>query len=130
MNLIDLTLFFIGLFIGILIMFLFFFFVYLPSKLNQEREDAIKRSKAILSGQTLEHFVPYFKDFPYSPSEAKFLGRPIDFVVFEGLDNKKVQKIIFVEIKSGNSLLNPVQKSIKEVVEKRNIEWFEFFIKK
>lgn len=122
--------FFIGIAIGLTIMTLIFFFVYLPSRIEKERLDAIKRSKATIFGQTLEQFVPYLKDFPFLPSEAKFIGKPIDFVIFEGLDNKKVEKIIFVEVKTQNSTLSAVQKSIKEVVLNKKIEWLEFNIKK
>ncbi|MFN3909946.1 MAG: Holliday junction resolvase-like protein [Candidatus Anstonellaceae archaeon] len=130
MDLSNSDFFFIGLFLGSIILTLFFFFLYLPYRIKMEREDAIKRSRSSISGQALEQFAPYFRDFPFSASEARFIGKPIDFIVFQGLDNKKVEKIIFVEVKSGKSFLSQVQKSIREIVENKKIEWFEFFIKK
>ena len=47
---------------------------------------------------------------------------PIDYVIFEGLSEKqKVDKIIFVDIKSGGARLTQKQKKIKQVVEDKNV---------
>ncbi|MCX8163622.1 MAG: hypothetical protein N3D10_03670 [Candidatus Micrarchaeota archaeon] len=119
----------LGLIIGFVISFLYFLFVYLPHKIKQSREDAITRSRSSISGQVLEQFAPYLADFPFIASEAKFIGKPIDFIVFEGLDEGEVKKIIFVEVKSGRSFLTKVQKSIKNAVLEKKVEWFEYYIK-
>jgi predicted Holliday junction resolvase-like endonuclease len=41
---------------------------------------------------------------------------PIDVLVFNGLLNRKVNSITFLEIKSGNSKLNNHQKMIRDAV--------------
>ena len=47
------------------------------------RKDAVSRSRAVLSGQFSEQLAPYLPDFPYKPTEVRFIGKPIDFIVFK-----------------------------------------------
>jgi len=46
------------------------------------RLDAIKRSRRTLLGQLWEQVSPYLPKFPFKPSDMKFLGSPIDFIIF------------------------------------------------
>ena len=57
------------------------------------------------------------------PTECKFLGKPIDFLVFKGLDDNDVNEIVFVEVKSGNSKLNSNEKKIKNAVKDKKVNW-------
>ena len=95
-------------------------------KVPEIRETAIKQSRAVLSGQFSEQLAPYLPDFPYKPTEARFIGKPIDFVVFKGMDEKKIDEIVFVEVKSGQSQLSKVEKTLKSAVENKNISWHEY----
>ena len=90
------------------------------------REEAIKQSRAVLSGQFSEQIAPYMPGFPYSPTEARFIGKPIDFVVFKGMDSKKIDEVVFVEVKSGQSRLSGVEKSLKSAVDEKKISWHEY----
>jgi|SRR3989344_163607 len=115
----------IGFFIG---------FITAKYKTNQEwqdkvpeiRESAIKHSRAVLAGQFSEQLAPFLPDFPYNPSEARFVGKPIDFVVFKGLDEKSPQEIIFVEVKSGKSKNSDVEKKLKDVIDNKKVRWEEY----
>lgn len=78
-----------------------------------------KKSSEVRLGQIAENFAPLIQQFPYNPKRARFIGYPIDLVVFE--DNE----IIFVEVKTGESRLNPNQKKVKELVEAGAITWKE-----
>ena len=84
----------------------------LKDKIPDIREEAIKQSRSVLAGQFSEQIAPYLPDFPYKPTEARFLGKPIDFIIFKGMDERNVDEIVFVEVKSGKSVLNGVQKSL------------------
>jgi predicted Holliday junction resolvase-like endonuclease len=46
-------------------------------------------------GKITEHFIPFLPDFKYNPKEARFFGSPIDFIVFDGLDNGEIKNIVF-----------------------------------
>ena len=95
-------------------------------KIPEIREEAIKQSRAVLSGQFSEQIAPYLPDFPYKPTEARFIGKPIDFVVFKGMDEKKIDEVVFVEVKSGQSQLSKVEKTLRAAVENKNISWYEY----
>ncbi|MDI6798763.1 MAG: Holliday junction resolvase-like protein [Candidatus Aenigmarchaeota archaeon] len=93
------------------------------------REDAIIRSARALSGKTLEKLVPFLKAFPYDPHDIRWLGDPIDLVIFDGYSSaqgKGLNQIVFCEVKSGNSRLTAIQNRIKELVERKKVKWEEF----
>ena len=94
------------------------------------RETAIKQSRAVLSGQFSEQIAPYMPDFPYKPTESRFIGKPVDFIVFRGMDEKKIEEVVFVEVKTGQGQLSNVEKSLKDTIQNKNVEWYEYKIKK
>jgi len=88
------------------------------------REDAIKKSKAVIIGKVTEHLIPYFPDFKYNPRDARFIGTPVDFVVFDGMCDGKVRRIVFVEVKTGKTgQLSKVERQIRNIIEDRKIYW-------
>jgi predicted Holliday junction resolvase-like endonuclease len=89
------------------------------------RQDAIQRSQAVTLGRITEHFIPYLPDFSYNPKDARFIGSPIDFVVFDGLTDGDVRKVVFVEIKTGASNLSTRERRIRDAVRAGNVEWRE-----
>ena len=116
----------------LLILFIGYFIGrYIAKKQHEEeipeiREDAIKQSRAVLSGQFSEQIAPYLPDFPYKPTEARFIGKPIDFVVFRGMDEKSINEVVFVEVKSGKSQLSNIEKTLKLAVESKKVSWQEY----
>ena len=72
------------------------------------RADAIRRSSAVVSGKVSEHLAPYMAGFPYNPKDARFLGTPIDFLVFDGMSDDDVRQVVFLEIKTRGSTSLPV----------------------
>ena len=123
--------------IGIAVLFIIILFIgyligkyitqkQLEEKIPEIRESAIKQSRAVLSGQFSEQIAPYLPDFPFKPTEARFIGKPIDFVVFKGMDEKKIDEVVFVEVKSGQSQLSKVEKTLKSAVENKKILWHEY----
>lgn len=100
------------------------------AEIPEHRKDAIERSRAVLTGHFSEQLAPYLPNFKYSPTECKFLGKPVDFLVFKGLDQKNVEEVVFVEVKSGNSKLSSNEKSLKEAIEKKKVRWEEYRFEK
>ena len=49
------------------------------------RKDAIKKNKAVIAGRVTEHLIPYLPKFRYNPKDARFIGSPIDLIVFDDL---------------------------------------------
>ena len=101
---------------------------YWEEQIEAERKDAIAKSRATLGGLFSEQLAPYLPDFPYNPSEVRFIGKPIDFVVFKGADNKEIKEVVFVEVKSGKSRLSPQEKSLKDAIQDKRVRWEEYRI--
>ena len=89
------------------------------------RQDAINKSQSVTMGKMTEHFVPYLPGFGFNPTDARFIGSPIDLIVFDGLDEGCVKKIVFIEIKTGASTLSTRERWIRDAVLAKNIEWRE-----
>ena len=92
------------------------------------REDAVKRSRAVLNGQLSEQFAAFFPDFPADPTEIRFVGKPIDFIAFPGLSTGAVDEVLFVEVKTGSAALSKVERSLRDAVEKKNVRYTEYRI--
>ena len=93
---------------------------------EQARKDAINRSRAVLGGKFTEQMVPYFPDFQYDPTEARFIGSPVDLIVFPGLAGGDPQAIVILEVKTGpGSQLTPQQKKIRQLIEEGMVRWDE-----
>ena len=81
------------------------------------RADALHGSRAVLRGQLAEQVAPLLGEFTYDPADARFLGHPIDYVVFDGLSDESDElELVFVEIKSGNARLSRREAAIRDAV--------------
>ena len=119
---------FIFLFVLVIAIILFLLVLFLLSKLKtiEQRFSELKFSKSSQSvkyGKMTEQFIPFIKDFPFNSENFRFLGSPIDGVIFEE------DKIIFAEFKTASSQLSQKQRRLKELVKSKKVEWFEYKIK-
>ena len=94
------------------------------------RKDAADRSRYVLKGKIAEHLVPLYREvFKYDPSDARFLGAPIDYIIFDGYTAVKDGAsdepitVILADIKTGNATLNHTERKIKEAVESGRVRW-------
>ncbi|HOV14065.1 MAG TPA: Holliday junction resolvase-like protein, partial [Spirochaetota bacterium] len=76
-----------------------------------------------------EEISPFLPHFPYNPKDLKFLGSPVDFIVFDGISNQELKEVIFLEIKTGNSKLNFNEKKLKEIIDNKKVCYREYRIK-
>ena len=86
-------------------------------------QDGINKSRAVLGGKFTEQMVPYLPEFKYDPTEARFLGSPVDLIVFPGLAQGKPREIVIMEIKTGSSQLSPLENKIRKLVESGMVRW-------
>ena len=84
-------------------------------------------SRATNIGFLSERIAPSLPDFPFNRNDCRSLFDPIDYLVFEGLSKtRKINKIFFVEIKTGGARLQSNQKEIKALVESKKIEFMTY----
>jgi predicted Holliday junction resolvase-like endonuclease len=89
------------------------------------RQDAVQRSQAVTAGKVHEQLIPYLPGFPYNPKDVRFLGSPVDLVVFDGLAEGRLDRIVFLEIKTGSATLTGRERWVRDVVQAREVEWAE-----
>ncbi len=94
------------------------------------RSDAIEKSRAVLSGNFSEQLAPYLPDFKYNPSDCRFIGKPVDLIVFNGLSDGELQNVTFLEIKSGDAKLNSNQIDLKKIIEEKKVKFEEYRVPK
>jgi predicted Holliday junction resolvase-like endonuclease len=114
----------VGIAIGLLVAWVCFLF-WKVRYTTIIREDAVHRSQAITAGKVHEQLIPYLPAFPYNPKDVRFLGSPIDLVVFDGLAEGRVRRIVFLEVKTGGSGLTSRERSVRDVVQGGEVEWAE-----
>jgi predicted Holliday junction resolvase-like endonuclease len=73
-------------------------------------------------------------EFPFASADARFIGNPIDFVVFDGYTQVKDEKgdtisVVLVEVKKGKGKLTREETLIKGAVEKGRISWKTIILK-
>lgn len=99
---------------------------YTDSDLESARRDALARSRNVVSGKVQEHLVPFFPEFLelFNPRDARFLGSPIDFVVFAGLDEgDECRDVVLVEVKTGKSGLSKRERQVRDAVEAGRVSY-------
>jgi predicted Holliday junction resolvase-like endonuclease len=97
--------------------------------INDARKDTGNRQRSVIKGQISEVLAPWSIESVNSVKELNFLGSPIDFVGFKGLDGEGDIDIKFIEVKSGKSRLNKNQRRIRDAVTAKRIEWVEVRVK-
>ncbi len=98
----------------------------LSGRLDSERRDAVKRSRAVLGGQLSEQLAPYLPGFPGDPTEVRFIGKPVDFISFSGSSGGDVDEVVFIEVKSGESRLSRVERSLRDAIEAGRVRYVEY----
>jgi len=92
------------------------------------RQDATKRSKSVMLGQITEHLVPFLPDFKYNPKDARFLGTPVDLIVFDGLSDGQLKQVVFIEVKSGSSKqLTQRERQVRDIILDKHVCWELFY---
>jgi len=93
-------------------------------KLEIACKEAISKSRTVLGGKFTEQLAPYLPDFRYDPTEARFIGTPIDLLIFPGLATGDPREIVIMEIKTGRSAqLTPQQRKIRQLIEDGMVRW-------
>lgn len=92
--------------------------------LAQAQKRSVNTSRAVLKGKMAEQLAPIMPQFEYLPSDAKFLGDPVDYVVFDGYTDlsdgegrPEDIEIVLIDIKSGGARLTKGQVAIAQAIQ-------------
>ena len=84
---------------------------------------SVNTSRAVLKGKMAEQLAPIMPEFQYLPSDAKFLGDPVDYVIFDGYTDFRDGdgsaediEVVLIDIKSGGARLTKGQQAIEQAI--------------
>lgn len=81
------------------------------------RKESIAQSQATITGKVTEHLSPYLPGFRFNPRDVRFLGSPVDLIVFDGLQEGSLRRLVLVEVKSGKaSSLTERERMIRDAI--------------
>jgi predicted Holliday junction resolvase-like endonuclease len=101
----------------------------LVQAIEENRADAVDTSRAVLKGKIAEQIAPLLPGFlaKYNAADARFIGSPIDYLIFrnmsKGDDSEDPIEIVLLDIKTGESRLNGVQKRIEVAAASKRISF-------
>ncbi len=120
-----------GLLIGILLCY-----VYLKERLAVQferwkaefeekiRQEILERSRAVLKGRIGEQLAPLLPMFKHEPADARFLGSPVDYVVFDGYKEGNPRSVTFIDVKTGKTAtLSKMERKLKFVIDQGKVRW-------
>ncbi len=91
---------------------------------------SVNTSRAVLKGKMAEQLAPIMPEFQYLPSDAKFLGDPVDYVVFDsytdfrdGEGDAEDIEVVLIDIKSGGARLTKGQQAIARAVQEGRVRF-------
>lgn len=91
------------------------------------RQDAIQKSMATILGRVGEELAPLlvvFNKYGIEPKDIRHIGSPIDYIVFKGLSEGKVDEILFIEVKTGKTkTLSEKEKEVMRAVDGKKVKF-------
>ena len=101
----------------------------LAQAIEENRADAVDTSRAVLKGKIAEQLAPLLPGSlaKYNPADAKFIGSPIDYLIFrnmnKGKDSDDPIEIVLLDVKTVDAGLNRVQKKIEAAAAEKRIRF-------
>ncbi len=98
--------------------------------IKKARDRSLDGSRAVIKGKIAEQLLPVLPEFKYHPSDARFIGDPIDYVIFNGYteikdsnsDSSKLE-IILLDVKTGKASLTHCQQAISCAIKEGRIRF-------
>jgi len=97
--------------------------------LEKQKRATTKSEKTAIAvgiGKIIEKILPAHKNFDLIPADCRFLAEPIDMIVFDGVSENKIDKITFMDVKTGGAVLNKHQRQIRDAITDHNVKWVSY----
>lgn len=98
--------------------------------LKEARNRSLDGSRAVIKGKIAEQLAPILPEFKYLPSDARFIGDPVDYVIFNGYTDMKDDngdkhelEVVLLDVKTGHSSLSRHQQAILSAIEAGRIRF-------
>ncbi len=91
--------------------------------LKEAKNRSLDGSRAVIKGKIAEQLAPVLPNFKYLPSDARFIGDPVDYIIFNGYtsikDNSGQEgnlEVVILDVKTGKSELSQLQQAIAQAI--------------
>lgn len=98
--------------------------------IKEARTQSNNIQRHVIKGQISEKFVPFMSGFEYSPADCRFMGEPMDYIVFhrlhdcaDGQASLNDVSVVFLEVKTGQAKLNKRQQILKEAIRRGQVKF-------
>jgi predicted Holliday junction resolvase-like endonuclease len=98
----------------------------LQAALDQEKARGQRSAitqRAVVKGQLSEQLYPLLPSCPYPLQDMKFLGQPFDYLVLKGYADGAITEVVFVDVKTGNARLSPIQRTLRDCITAGHVSW-------
>ncbi len=92
-------------------------------KESKIREEAAERGRKRVPAMIRKSMEPCLAQLKLNPYDIKLITHPVDFVVFEGLNDDALSSITFLSKKTPNLQLAALRKEVKKAVEGKAYDW-------
>jgi predicted Holliday junction resolvase-like endonuclease len=100
-------------------------------KKRTDRQASNARSRTALVAKIAEHLSPLLEGFPYNFKDARHVGEIFDYLVFDGLEEGEIRKVVFLEVKTKRTgrVSNPREVMLREAIAAGRVS-YEVFVPK
>ena len=99
-------------------------------EIERARKESVDQSRNTLKGKMAEQMAPLLPGFNFLPADSRFLGDPVDYVVFNGYTSLRDAngsaddlEVVILDIKQNTAALSPSQKAIARAVEEGRVRF-------
>ena len=91
------------------------------SKANEIREQAVQRGRDQVPNLVNTSLSETITKLKYDPYDIKPINHPIDYVVYDGMNNNSINNVVFLHEK--NMHLTKLHQSIENTVKNKQYDW-------
>jgi len=87
------------------------------------RKKSIERGRKKVPQLIKKCLCPEFRKLDYNPYDFKAIMHPVEFIVFDGLENKDLKNVTFLARKTSDKEQTGIINSIGKTIDNGNYEW-------
>jgi predicted Holliday junction resolvase-like endonuclease len=98
----------------------------LETREAQAREtarEAGRKAGALAMKKAIRKVDYVFAPAKLDPRDSKVMFHPIDFIIFDGLLNRDVQKVVLLDRKAQSQAQKDLQRNVESVIKRKAFEW-------
>ena len=92
-------------------------------RIKQSIVKALNAQRSTVKGKVWEQIAPHLPEFEYNPADARFLGNPVDYIVFSGMSDGEDMDVVIIDVKTGKAQLNLNQRRIRDAINKGRVSF-------